>query len=349
MKKIAISLGLIGIVAAVAVIGTVAYFSDTETNQGNTFTTGTINIDIAENEEWSQGFQLIDMKPSQTDYIEFKVKNTGTNPVNIWKKLINLEPSDNGEPNEPECLAGGGFWDGEFCESYQAKYNLQSYIIYDLAVEVYEDENAQDPLWWQVIYRDEDGKTITGVYNGSGANGILLGMIPAGGYMKISQSYHLLSTVGNWAQNDSLTFGIKIVGEQLTGTVILDNKVDANGAPGDVYLTPDDGVGATLTYKVKDKKFKFNFSAQGITDTNYVLVAGKNPWNGPDTVALGTYTATGGVINVTDQIIDINQDLINAKVWLILASDWSVDHMTGWHGGSYLFETSLIDYYDADL
>jgi predicted ribosomally synthesized peptide with SipW-like signal peptide len=50
MKKIAISLSLIAIVATVAVAGTVAYFSDTEINTGNTFTTGTIDISINEND-----------------------------------------------------------------------------------------------------------------------------------------------------------------------------------------------------------------------------------------------------------------------------------------------------------
>ena len=45
-KKILISLSVIGVVAAIAVGGTIAYFSDTETSTGNTFTAGAIDLTI---------------------------------------------------------------------------------------------------------------------------------------------------------------------------------------------------------------------------------------------------------------------------------------------------------------
>lgn len=43
-KKILISLSVIGAVAAIAVGGTIAYFSDTETSTGNTFTAGELDL-----------------------------------------------------------------------------------------------------------------------------------------------------------------------------------------------------------------------------------------------------------------------------------------------------------------
>lgn len=46
MKKILISVGIIGVVAAAIIGGTVAYFSDTETSTGNTFTAGSIDLKI---------------------------------------------------------------------------------------------------------------------------------------------------------------------------------------------------------------------------------------------------------------------------------------------------------------
>ena len=45
-KKILMSFGVIAIVAAIAIGGTVAYFSDTETSTGNTFTAGSIDLKI---------------------------------------------------------------------------------------------------------------------------------------------------------------------------------------------------------------------------------------------------------------------------------------------------------------
>src|SRR4030042_3662539 len=45
-KKLLISLSVIGAVAAIAVGGTIAYFSDTETSTGNTFTAGELDLKI---------------------------------------------------------------------------------------------------------------------------------------------------------------------------------------------------------------------------------------------------------------------------------------------------------------
>lgn len=46
MKKILLSLGVIGIVAVVAISATGAFFSDTETSTGNTFTAGAIDLTV---------------------------------------------------------------------------------------------------------------------------------------------------------------------------------------------------------------------------------------------------------------------------------------------------------------
>lgn len=46
MKKILVSLGVIGVVGAIAVGGTIAYFSDTESSTGNTFAAGEIDLKV---------------------------------------------------------------------------------------------------------------------------------------------------------------------------------------------------------------------------------------------------------------------------------------------------------------
>jgi len=45
-KKIIISLSIIGLIAAIVIGGTIAYFSDTETSTGNTFTAGSIDLTV---------------------------------------------------------------------------------------------------------------------------------------------------------------------------------------------------------------------------------------------------------------------------------------------------------------
>lgn len=51
MKKILISFSIIGIVSAIAIGGTIAYFSDTETSTGNTLSAGTLDLEIRDQDE----------------------------------------------------------------------------------------------------------------------------------------------------------------------------------------------------------------------------------------------------------------------------------------------------------
>jgi len=56
MKKILVSLSIIGVVAAIAIGGTIAYFSDTETSVGNTLTAGVLDLKIRDGDEkWGDG------------------------------------------------------------------------------------------------------------------------------------------------------------------------------------------------------------------------------------------------------------------------------------------------------
>jgi len=56
MKKILVSLSIIGIVAVIAVGATVAYFDDTETSTGNTLSAGILDLKIKDNDEtWKDG------------------------------------------------------------------------------------------------------------------------------------------------------------------------------------------------------------------------------------------------------------------------------------------------------
>jgi len=53
-KRLIISLSVIGIVAAIAIGGTIAYFNDVETSSGNTFTAGAIDLKV-DNHSWYNG------------------------------------------------------------------------------------------------------------------------------------------------------------------------------------------------------------------------------------------------------------------------------------------------------
>lgn len=352
-KKILLSLSVIGVVAAIGIGGTIAYFSDTETSTGNTFSTGVIDININGENPWVKSWNIVDMKPCETGYITFNIQNPGDNPVNVWKTIKNITTSD-GDMTEPECVAEGGTWVdyGDHCTGETAKSDLQYYMNYDLSVKVPIKDNLDD--WYQTIYKDEDNVTVAGV-NGQA---IFLGMIPAHRKMIVTQSYHLIDTVGNWAQADTMTFDIEIYAEQLTGTLVLENKT---GDPD--WQIIDDTLSGTLTYNMTGPTFDYSFSGRApLKNTNYCLIYYADPWAGNNPGALigcGSTGATDRNISFNGSV-DLGMDLPTssdqndpegAKIWLVPSADYDsgANKMTAWNPGNYLFETGLITYDDTDL
>src|SRR4030042_1248175 len=72
MKKIIISVGIIGVVAAAVIVGTIAYFNDTETSTGNIMIAGTMDLKV---DHTRQTYNDIDCK---TCSVEIKSDTTNT-------------------------------------------------------------------------------------------------------------------------------------------------------------------------------------------------------------------------------------------------------------------------------
>ena len=140
MKKIILSLSVIAAVAAVVVGATTAFFSDTETSTGNTFTAGAIDLKI-DNSAWYNGnavdgstwgpkdleegnffFNLSDLKPGdwEEDTISLHVDNN-----NAWACVdVTLTQDDEVTLKEPEEDLGdvadtSDLFDGELAQELQ--------------------------------------------------------------------------------------------------------------------------------------------------------------------------------------------------------------------------------------
>ncbi|MCH8741871.1 hypothetical protein IH779_03135 [Patescibacteria group bacterium] len=132
-KKILISVSVIALVAAIGIGGTIAFFSDTETSTGNTFTAGSIDLKIG-NDAWFNGqpqsqftwelsdltnqlfFNYTDLKPGdwEEDTISIRVDD---NPSWVCANLTITKDSDVTctEPevgDDPNCATGND-WNGE--------------------------------------------------------------------------------------------------------------------------------------------------------------------------------------------------------------------------------------------
>ena len=119
MKKILISALSIGVVAAVAVFATQAFFSDTETSTGNTFTAGAIDLKVSSSYSDFTGpqqgfeskdlngealFSFVDMKPGDMGGGKFDISATSNPYWACMKAKIDTTPEN--DANEPEVSAG---------------------------------------------------------------------------------------------------------------------------------------------------------------------------------------------------------------------------------------------------
>lgn len=82
MKKILVSLSIIGVVAVIAVGATVAYFGDTETSTGNTMTAGTIDL-------------RVDLQCQDQQGCDFTLRDL--NGESFFGRVCDIKPGDSGE------------------------------------------------------------------------------------------------------------------------------------------------------------------------------------------------------------------------------------------------------------
>ena len=372
MNKIILSLSMIAFVAAIAIVGTTAYFSDTETSVGNTFTAGTIDIDIDNENPWTSHYDIGDLKPGEVGYINFQINNVGKNPVDVSKKLYGFVNTDSGldytciynnttvnVSSEPEFLAEGGTFDSSgVCDNtgWVARDNVKSKILYDLSVEVY--DAGHNKIWWQTIYAVDgtDDVSLSDVYGGG--KYVALGMIPVDGYMLVTQSYHFNSEAGNKYQGDGLTFDMEILGEQLTGangmaTVVLENKTKV----GDEWIinSTDNFVG-TLEYETNGPEFVYDISGVAqLASHSYVLAIGYDAGTNVDTFVAAVTTASDGSFS-TNGSIELSKDMMGVKAWLVPAENWNIGtEQVIWPNpwtnsfDTFLWETSFVWYNDTDI
>jgi spore coat-associated protein N len=80
MKKILVSLSMVGMVALVAVGATRAFFSDTATSTGNTFTAGTLDLKVDGNDSANSKFAIANAKPGDSNVAtaDYLVLNNGS-------------------------------------------------------------------------------------------------------------------------------------------------------------------------------------------------------------------------------------------------------------------------------
>jgi len=297
--KIILSLVVIVAVSAVAVGGTIAYFSDTETSTGNTFTAGTIDIAVTGENPWTAGeeYTFSGLEPGDSKDINVTLKNVGTNPVVVWKK-VSVTGTDTGTKSEPECFAEGGTWDGveKVCTNNIEVNNIDTQFVYSMKIAGNTNINKD----WDVKVSDVDALWIP------------IGKLDSGAEVAVAQNYYFDETAGNVYQGDQMTIAIEFYAEQLDVTgpsymagsngVVLENK----NSTSDWTPVVGDGVWGILTWDDADN---YTVKAWGLTGTSYKVAH----YDGATTLMGDTLTPASGTVSDTDVFTKTGT---GSKYWL---------------------------------
>lgn len=178
MKKTLLSLLTLVVVGGAAIGLSQAYFSDTETSSGNSFTAGSLDLKINSLDNPPALVTVSDLKPGD-DVLQDKTLKVIDNEAYVWMHIKDLVAAQ-GTQTEPEDLEEDG----------TPKTDIQNYLTYDLSVE----DNVLIDFEDEVLLPDAVSCWIP------------LGVLPGNEDVTVQQSFHFPSDVTNWAQGDVLTF-----------------------------------------------------------------------------------------------------------------------------------------------
>jgi predicted ribosomally synthesized peptide with SipW-like signal peptide len=321
MKKILKSLSLIAVVAAIAIGGTVAYFSDTEESTNNVISAGTIDIAVDTENPWVSNAQysFTGLEPSDDRDIDVVLSNVGTNDVVIWKKVSVTAEADNLQ-SEPECFAEGGAWDqsaslGNQCtgQTLANRDAISTQFVYSMNIGGNVDINQA----WDVRVSDVNDLWIP------------IGRLNTGQTLAVDQNYYFDEMAGNAYQGDSMTLDITFYAEQLdasgptntTRGVVLENK----NASGDWAPIIADGTWGIMTWNGT----AYTVRAWGLAGASY-RVAHYNEATATQTLMDDTLTPVSAAISDTGTLTATGAD---SKYWL---RDLS------WNNDNTLWEANLV-------
>ncbi len=194
-------------VSGLAIGSTKAVFSDTETSSGNSFTTGTLDLQVDNQDDPNViHVTLSNIKPGDTASYMWTLSNTGSLPGKPWVEITNVKNYDNGcnEPEQaaPDSTCGNpGPGEGELGQNLMMKLNAPGSVGY-----VYPhggsctDSGSKCPLdYWASLGR------IDQVIDGQIWDTIAPSSTLAG---PMVLEFQIPTTVGNIIQSDSVQFDV---------------------------------------------------------------------------------------------------------------------------------------------
>ena len=208
-KIIFASIFVIGMLALAMGIGTYSYFSSTQTSIGNTFTTGTLTLQLADNDEgWGNGTTATWASPSnwapgQNVTSTIRLINTGSIPAEAvyawWNNLV--DPYGLSNVIEVTWLSDSTWMDHNSIGAFVTAFDSNNDSKLSLAELVYgrsywNSTYTQAPFQAR-FYADEDESYEHPVLTANGGN-----------IFDIKMTYQFMETAGNEYQGKSASFDL---------------------------------------------------------------------------------------------------------------------------------------------
>ncbi len=220
MKKILFSLMTVALVVGLVGAGAFAYFSDTETSAGNTFTAGTLNLQVGNDDPCTVHLSKDNIAPGDALYGGgycglWKIENTGTIDGRLSFEFTSLVDNDNG-CNEPEMDAEESAY-GTGCATCgdpgPGQGELSDYL--HVTVVVTDPDGTPHKVWpIGVAVKTLKETVAAGKITVTGDPGLLEGGETGGTFhLKVIP---LASGTGNIVQSDSVVFDVVFTLDQVT-------------------------------------------------------------------------------------------------------------------------------------
>jgi predicted ribosomally synthesized peptide with SipW-like signal peptide len=173
-KKILFSIMVIALVGVLIGGGIYGYFSDVETSAGNTFTAGTLDLEVDNENPWtSTPITVSNMEPgAAASPVDITCENVGNLAGDLYLKITGVT-DDGSVVTEPECICEGGTWSGGSCSGNTPVDAVSTKITLSCEVDASPVSGIDGvhlsavPSGWTLIKDDLTGTSITLSLGGS--------------------------------------------------------------------------------------------------------------------------------------------------------------------------------------
>jgi len=359
LRRIAASMLVIALAAAMLGLGTWAYFHDEEANPASV-TAGEIDLVVDSENPAVSAMEIADIKPGQWVEKAFELRTPeDSNNGPVWMHFEGVLGSEGdvdfgGYSSEPEYYAA-------------VANNIYDQITVGLTV----NKTVGLTVNEVVLIPADDSVTVADLE----CMWIPLGFVGPDDDIEVVLSFHMKADAGNEYQGDVCSWDIEWAmhqeGMHAPGTadgitpaddawvgLFMENKT---GDP-DWNVITNDGMWGSLLYKYQSDDFEYFFFGHGLeAAVDYSLIYYSDPWPGTGgaLIANGAADASGDLwlVGANDIGTDIpvaaddNFASGGGKIWLVPSIDFdsTAGEMSSWYPTSILYEWNLTNYDDTDI